>query len=238
MRQRVLMTTAALALLAACGKPKPEETAAPAESAEATPADAAPAVEETAAPAAPAFDASAAPAGVYKTDPTHAYLSFSYNHLGYSNPIVRWGGWSADLNWNPAAPEQSSVTATIDVASVDTGVEKLDEHLRAADFFDAETYPAITFTSTGLTLGGGASATMTGDLTIKDVTKPVTLDVAINKAADDDFAKAYKLGFSATGVLKRSDFGVDLYVPMVSDEVPFRIEAEFVMPKETAATAQ
>jgi len=73
---------------------------------------------------------------------------------------------------------------------------------------------------------------MTGDLTIKGVTKPVTLDVTINRAADDSFAKAYKLGFSATGVLKRTDFGVDLYAPLVSDEVPFKIEAEFVMPKE------
>lgn len=235
MHKRILLTVAAAALAASCGKPKSEAAPAaePAAAVEEPAAETTPA--EVPAPAAPTFDVSAAPAGVYKTDPGHAYLSFSYNHMGYSNPIVRWGGWSADLNWNPAAPDQSSVTASIDVASIDTGVDKLDEHLKSPDFFDAQAHPAITFQSTGLALNGGSAAIMTGDLTIKGVTRPVTLDVTINKAADDSFAKAYKLGFSATGVLKRSDFGVDRYVPMVSDETPFRIEAEFVRPKEEAA---
>lgn len=235
MQKKIVLIVAIAALGVACSKPKSDAgpAADPAAAAAAPTAESTPA--ELPMPAEPKFDVSAAPAGVYRSDPAHAYLSFSYNHMGYSNPIVRWGGWSADLNWNPAAPEQSTVTATIDVAAVDTGVDKLDEHLKSPDFFDAATYPTITFTGAGLKLNGGSAAILTGDLTIKGVTKPVTLDVTINKAADDSFAKAYKLGFSATGVLKRSDFGVDLYVPMVSDEVPFKIEAEFVMPKEAAA---
>jgi polyisoprenoid-binding protein YceI len=223
MRNEFLLAACGLTLLASCSKaPGPASDAAAAEPA---------AVVEG------RFDASATPAGVYKTDPKHAYIAFSYDHQGYSHPIIRWGEWSADLNWNPAAPEKSSVAATINVASVDTGVAQLDQHMQSADMFDAATYPTITFKSTGLTLAGGSSATMTGDLTIKDVTKPVTLNVTINKAADDAFAKGYKLGFSAKGALKRSDFGVDLYVPMVGDDVSITIEAEFLMPKD-AATPQ
>lgn len=226
MRNEILMAASALTLLAACSK---EQTLAP----EASAAEPAPVTE--AAPVEAKFDASAAPAGDYKTDPRHAYVTFSYDHMGYSHPSVRWSDWSADLSWDPAAPERSSVTATINVASVDSSVPKLDDHMKGADMFDAETYPTITFKSTGLTLTGGSSATMTGDLTIKDVTKPVILDVTINRAANDDFAKAYKLGFSARGVLKRSEFGVDYFVPMVGDVVTFALETEFLMPREPAA---
>lgn len=231
MRKRIFQTVAMAALVAACSQPKTdvsEPAAAPAAESETAPAD-------IPMPAEPAFDASAAPAGLYKSDPGHAYISFGYNHMGYSNPIVRWGSWNSELDWNPSSPDLSSVSATIDVASVDTGVDKLDEHLKSPAFFDAATYPTITFKSTSLTLSGPDSATLAGDLTIKDVTKPVTLDVKINRAADDGFAKAYKLGFSAKGMIKRSDFGVDLYAPMVSDEVHFTVESEFVMPKEEPA---
>jgi polyisoprenoid-binding protein YceI len=220
------MAASALTLLAACSK---EQALAP----EASAAEPAPVAD--AAPVEAKFDASAAPAGNYKTDPRHAYVTFSYDHMGYSHPSIRWGDWSADLSWDPAAPERSSVTATINVASIDSGVPQLDDHMKSAAMFDAETYPTITFKSTGLTLTGGSSATMTGEVTIKDVTKPVTLDVRINRAADDDFAKAFKLGFSAKGVLKRSDFGVDLLVPKVGDDVTFALETEFLMPRDPAA---
>lgn len=227
-----VMTIAVGTALAACGKPAAGE----AELAAATTESPSPAVDPALAPAVvePAFDASAAPAGAYKSDPGHAYITFSYSHMGYSNPMVRWGSWTGDLNWNPSAPEQSSVTATIDVGSVDSGVEKLDNHLRSADFFDAEIFPTIAFKSTSVKLTGLSTAEIAGELTVKDVTKPVTLSATINKAADDAFAKAYKLGFSAEGKLNRSDYDVGLYAPMVGDEVSYRIEAEFVMPKEQA----
>lgn len=233
MHKRILLAVSAAALVAACSQPKTGAADAAASAATAPSAETTPA--EIPMPAEPPFDASGAPAGLYKSDPGHAYISFGYNHMGYSNPIVRWGSWGAELNWDPSVPEKSSVSATIDVASIDTGVDKLDEHLKSADFFDAATYPTIAFKSSSLTLSGPNSATLTGDLTIKDVTKPVTLDVRINRAADDGFAKAYKLGFSAKGMIKRSDFGVDLYAPMVSDEVPFSVETEFVMPKAEQA---
>lgn len=227
MSDKLFLAAAAAFLLVACAK---EGNDAP-KSPEAAPTVLAAGEAPVAEAAAPAFDATAAPTGVYKSDPGHTYTAFSYNHMGYSNPIVRWGSQTAELDWNAEDPSKSSVTATIDVASVDTGVPALNDHLKAADFFDAEQYPTIAFKSTAVNVNGPNTAELTGDLTIKDVTRPVKFDVTINKAADDGFAKAYKLGFSAKGAIKRSDFGVDLYVPMVSDDVSFTIEAEFAQPK-------
>ena len=238
MRRLLLLAAVSSVALAACGKP--EEAAAPAEpaaSAEAVAADPAPAPEAAVAEPAPAeapFDVSMTVPGVYKTDTSHAYITFSYDHQGYSRPWLRWRSWTGDLNWNPSVPEQSSITAVIDAASIDSGVDKFDEHLRSADFFEVEKFPQITFNSTSVTIDGPATAKVAGDLTIKGVTKPVTLDVKINRAADDDFAKGYKLGFSGKTAVKRSDFGVDKYTPFVGDDVEVLLEAEFVLPKEPA----
>lgn len=178
-----------------------------------------------------AVDASAAISGAYKSDPEHAYITFTYDHQGYSRPYLRWRTWSGDLDWNAAAPEKSSVSVSIDATSIDSGVDRFDEHLKSADFFDVAKHPTISFKSKKLEVTGANTAIMTGDLTIKGVTKPVSLDVRINRAADDDFAKAHKLGFSAKGVVKRSDFGVDKYTPFVSDAVELIIETEFVKPR-------
>ncbi|MFN0025069.1 MAG: YceI family protein [Parvularculaceae bacterium] len=239
MNRLLVLTSASLFALVACGQPKTAEPASdaapPAEAAEAVSAEAIAAAET--ATAAAAVDVSGTIAGVYKSDPGHAYITFSYDHQGYSRPWLRWRTWSGDLNWNPAAPEQSSITATIDATSADSGVDAFDEHLRSADFFDVANHPTIAFASTGLSLNGPASGVMTGNLTIKGVTKPVTLDVTINKAADDAFAKGYKLGFSGKGAVKRSDFGVDKYTPFVGDDVTVLVEAEFVLPKEQPAEA-
>lgn len=174
-----------------------------------------------------AIDLSAAPSGAYALDPGHGYIVFSYNHQGYSHPFVRWRKWNAILNWDAKKPESSSVTATIDVNSIDTNVEKLDEHLKSADFFEVEAYPKITFASTKLVRTGANAGRMTGNLTVKGVVKPVVLDVTLNNIGDGRKG-SHKIGFSARGTLNRSDFGVDKYVPFVSDEVDVIIEAEFV----------
>ena len=178
-----------------------------------------------------AVEPAAAEKGRYTSDPGHAYITFTYLHQGYSRPYLRWRTWTGTLDWDPANPEASSIEAVIQAASIDSGVDRFDDHLKSADFFDVEAHPQITFRSTSLETTGPAAGRMTGDLTIKGVTKPVTLDVTLNRAADDSFAKGYKLGFSARGVVKRSDFGVDKYVPFVGDEVDVIIEAEFVKPK-------
>lgn len=227
MRRQFLLAAASLIALAACGK-----TQAPADAAATTETAAAP--EVAAAPAEAPFDVSMTAPGVYKSDKSHAYITFSYDHQGYSRPWLRWRSWEGDLDWNPASPEKSAISVVIDAASIDSGVDKFDDHLKSADFFDVANHPQITFKSSSVTIDGPASAKVAGDLTIKGVTKPTTLDVKINRAADDDFAKGYKLGFSGKTVVKRSEFGVDKYVPFVGDEVVVVVEAEFVLPKEPA----
>ena len=170
-----------------------------------------------------------APAGTYELDKGHGYIAFTYDHSGYSKPQLRWGNWDSTLEWNPMDPEGSSVSVTIEVDSVDSGVAKFDDHLRSADFFEAETYPTITFQSTELKRTGGMTGTITGDLTIKDMTKPITLDVTFNKAGEAR-GGGHKVGFSATTSMLRSEWGVGAYVPFVGDEVDLIIEVEYETP--------
>ena len=229
--RRILLTAAVTAIaIAGCGNRT--ETAAPSEAA--ATAEPAPVAATPAAPVEAPFDVSATAPGVYKSDGGHAYITFSYDHQGYSRPWLRWRSWTGDLNWNPADPSQSSIAVVIDAASIDSGVDKFDEHLKSPDFFDVANHPQITFNSTSVTVDGPATAKVAGDLTVKGVTKPATLDVKINRAADDDFAKGYKLGFSGKTSVKRSDLGVDKYTPFVGDDVEIIVEAEFVLPKEPA----
>ena len=169
--------------------------------------------------------------GTYTDEETHRYITFSYSHQGYSNPIIRWDDWSAVLEWNAEDPEKSSIDVTIDVASVNSGVEEFNGHLKGDGFFDVANYPEITFKSTKVERTGDNTGKITGDLTIKDQTKPVVLDVVFNKAGHDERNSLYKIGFSAKTQVLRSDFGVDRFVPFVGDEVDIVIEAEFVKPE-------
>ena len=168
--------------------------------------------------------------GEYQSEAKHRYITFSYMHQGLSRPHLRWRNWDATLDWNAEEPTASSISVDIDAASIDSGVDEFDGHLRGEQFFDVENHPNITFVSTSLTKISENTGTMTGDLTIKGVTKPVTLDVTMNNGFFDARGNQYKIGFSATGSVKRSDFGVDLYAPFVGDDVDLTIEAEFVMP--------
>ena len=190
------------------------------------------AVETKAADPVEVADLSAAIAGQYDIEKTHAYITFSYVHQGYSKPLLRWRNWDSQLNWNPENPEESSVSVEIQVADIDSGVDIFDDHLRSDSWFDAAAHPTITFQSTSLSGKSGNTGTMTGDLTIKDITKPVTLDVTFNKAGFSQRSNSYKLGFSATGQVKRSDWGLGNYAPSVSDTVDLIIETEYVMKSE------
>jgi polyisoprenoid-binding protein YceI len=181
----------------------------------------------------PALAQSDAASGTYKAQETHRYITFSYEHLGYSNPWLRWRDWDATLEWNAEDPEASSISVVIDVNSIDSGVDVFDGHLKSDRFFDAENYPEITFVSTAINQIDETTGSMTGDLTIRDVTKPVTLDVVFNKGDFNARDNEYKLGFSAKTSVNRSDFGIDYAVPVVGDTVNVVIEAEFVMPAES-----
>ncbi len=177
-----------------------------------------------------AADPTAAVSGEYASDPTHAYITFSYSHQGYSKPFLRWRKWDATLDWDAENPEKSQVTVDIDAASIDSGVDKFDDHLRSADFFDVENHPRITFKSTELVKTSATEGKLIGELTVKTVTKPVELDVVLNRAAEDGRRKSHKLGFSARGTIKRTDFDVGKYAPFVGDDVDLLIEVEFEKP--------
>jgi polyisoprenoid-binding protein YceI len=169
--------------------------------------------------AAPAF------AETYKLDPNHTQVVFSWTHFGFSQPSGKFMNAVGTANIDEAAPAKSSVEVTFAIDGINTGVAALDTHLKSKDFFDAATFPTATFKSTKVDVTGKDTAKVTGDLTIHGVTKPVTLDVKLNKIAPN-MRQVKTAGFSATGLIKRSDFGVGNYVPAVSDEITLVITTE------------
>jgi polyisoprenoid-binding protein YceI len=169
--------------------------------------------------------AAAAPV-TYKLDPGHTMVLFSWNHFGFSNPTADLGQVDGTLVYDEAAPTKSTVEATLPLSGLDTFVPKLDEHLKSKDFLDAATYPTVTFKSTKVTSAGKDKLKVVGDLTVHGVTKPVTLDVTVNKVGPHPMMKVQTAGFDATATIKRSDFGVGAYVPNVSDEIKIRITTE------------
>lgn len=198
---------------------------------------------KAAAPAEAAVDLKGAPTGAYVTEAGHRYITFSYVHQGLSKPWLRWRDWKGDLNWNAEDPAKSSIAVTINTPSIDTGVDAFDQHMKSADLFDVAKFPAATFKSTSIQRTGPNTGKITGELTIKDVTKPITLDARINAARfapgrGDPGKGKYKLGFSATTKLKRSEWNMGYAVPFVGDDVDIVIEAEFESPQPIAAPAQ
>jgi len=179
--------------------------------------------------AAPAF------ASTYTLDPGHTQVVFSWNHFGYSNPTAQFRQVEGTLEFDPADPTKASVQVRIPLASVNSNVEKLDEHLQGEDFFDAAKYPEATFRSTKVEKGAGENRLkVTGDLTLHGVTHPVVLDVTVNKAGEHPMRKAPAAGFDASATIKRSEFGISKYVPMVSDDIQLRITTEAIDAKAYA----
>jgi polyisoprenoid-binding protein YceI len=171
------------------------------------------------------FGASAA--GVtYTIDPSHTVVLATWSHFGYSNPSANFGGASGAIVYDADAPERSTVEVTLPMSGIDTFVPDLDEHLRSADFFDAEKYPVATFRSTSVRALGEGRLEVTGNLDLHGVTRPVVLDVKLNKLAPHPMGKTPTIGFDASATIKRTDFGIDKYVPMVSDEIALRITTE------------
>ncbi|HWL72183.1 MAG TPA: YceI family protein [Geminicoccus sp.] len=167
----------------------------------------------------------AAPAP-WAIDNSHTAITFTVDHFGYSTVHGFFRDFTGELSLDPEAPETSSVAFTIQADSLDTLFAKRDEHLKSADFLDVANFPTITFQSTKVEPEGDDSAKVTGDLTIKGVTKPVVLDVKLNKLEPSPMTKTDTAGFTVTTVIKRSDFGVSAYVPAVGDELTVRIDTE------------
>ena len=172
------------------------------------------------------------PSGAYEVDPQHGYVLFSYTHLGFSNPQVGFNAFTVDLDLDPEAPEDSTVEVTIDASSVDSRVPVFDEHLKGADWLDTAKYPDITFISTGIERTGDDRYAVTGNLTVKGITRPVTLDATINAAKEHPLKNIPAVGVSATGTVLRSEFGLDGYVPAVTDELTLTIEVEMLKTRD------
>ena len=224
----LLLPLAIAAAVAACSKP-----AEPAADAVAAPE----AVAAAPAEAAPAVEAIQPAAGTYQLDPTHTDVLAQWTHFGFSQPSAQFGISEGALTWDASDVSKSSVQVTIPVTAINSFVAKLDEHLKGGDFFDAGKFPNASFKSTSVAAAGTNKLTVTGDLTIKDVTKPVTLDVTLNGAGEHPMLKKQAIGFSATATIKRSDFGVGAYAPNVSDEVQLRITTEGTLADAPAAEA-
>lgn len=169
---------------------------------------------------------SAFAADTYKLDPSHSSVIWNANHFGFSSPHGIFSMAEGTVTLDKDAPAKSSVNVTINTGELYTGNKKFDDHLKSKDFFNVGEFPKATFISYKVEKTGDKTAKVTGNLTLLGVTKPVTLDVTLNKEGEHMMTKKPTIGFSATGVIKRSDFGMKFGVPGVSDEVALQIEAE------------
>ena len=167
----------------------------------------------------------------YNLDPTHTNVLAQWSHFGFSNPFANFGDVDGSLVYDAANVGASSVEVTLPLSGLESFSAKFNEHLRSADFFDAAKYPTATFKSTRVEAAGEGKLRVTGNLTIKDVTRPVVLDVTLNKAADHPMLKTPAIGFDATTTISRTEFGVGAYAPNVGDEITLRITTEGSVPK-------
>lgn len=167
-------------------------------------------------------------AGAYKLDPDHGKITWSVDHLGFSTYVGQFVNVQADLTLDPANPANSRLTATIPLTDVDSNSDGLDAHLQTADFFDTANHPVATFVSRSVTVDADdpSEATVVGDLTLRGVTRPVTMEVEFNQAGQS--MGAYKAGFDGEATIRRSEFGIAYALPVLGDEVTLHIEGEFV----------
>jgi polyisoprenoid-binding protein YceI len=166
-------------------------------------------------------------AGSFAVDTNHTQIGFTLSHMGFSNFTGRLSETTGTLTLADGDHSASKLSVTVPAKTFSTSIAKLDGELTSADWFDAAKFPTITFTSTKVTPTGPDSATITGDLTLHGVTKPVTLTAHFVGAGANPLSKKYTVGFDATGTVKRSDFGVTKYVPLIGDEVELSLHAAF-----------
>jgi polyisoprenoid-binding protein YceI len=168
-----------------------------------------------------------AAAETYTIDSGHTQTTFTWNHLGFSNPSAGFDKIEGTITYDAADPTRSSVDVTIPIDSINTHVEKFNTHMKSADLFDAAKFPTATFKSTAIKTGASKGTfKVTGDLTVHGVTQSVILDATLNGAGQHPMKKVPAIGFDAHTTIKRSDFGIDYAVPNVGDEIHIRITTE------------
>jgi polyisoprenoid-binding protein YceI len=164
-------------------------------------------------------------ADTYPIDPGHTFAQFEWDHFGFAHHTGKFNTTTGSIILD-LAKKTGSVEVEIDVNSINTGVPKLDEHLKSADFLDVAKYPSIKFKSTAFHFDGDALTSVDGDLSIHGTTKPVTLKITHFACKDHPMKKMPACGADATATIKRSEFGVGAYVPAVGDELNLKIEVE------------
>lgn len=175
----------------------------------------------------PTRDPAQIQAGTYAVDPGHTQVGWRVSHMGFSNYAGGFSDVSGTLELQPKNPASAKLSVKIPVASVATTSAKLTDELKGDQWLDAAKFPDMTFVSTKVAPAGKDHAKVTGDLTLHGVTKPVTLDVTLVGAGVNPLSKKYTVGFEATGTLKRSEFGVKTYVPLIGDELHLTIAGAF-----------
>ncbi|MCK8679392.1 YceI family protein [Streptomyces lichenis] len=192
------------------------------------------------APSGSAVDpALAALTGEYTLDPAHSSVGFTARHAMVTNVRGSFTDFDGTLKLNGTDPAASSAVIDVRIASIDTGNADRDGHLRSADFFDAEQFPEMTFRSTGAEIVGGDDYRLTGDLTIKGVTKPLTIDLEFNGSAKDPFGNE-RVGFEGTAALLRSEWGLTWNAALetggvlVSDKIKLTFEISAIRKSDDA----
>jgi polyisoprenoid-binding protein YceI len=165
----------------------------------------------------------------WKNDKMHSKLQFTITHLSVSDVDGGFGDFNCTIVASKPDFSDAKFQLTINTASINTGVDGRDNHLKSADFFDVANYPTMTFTSTGITKATANHYTLTGNLTLHGVTKPITMDLWYRGTITNPMSKADDAGFKLSGVIKRSDFnfGSKFVAPMLSDEVTISANGEF-----------
>ncbi|MDG6094350.1 YceI family protein [Acetobacter sp. AN02] len=166
-------------------------------------------------------------AGTYKAEPGHTQVVFSVLHMGFTNYTGLFSQASGSLVFSPSAPASAKLSVTIPVSSVQTTSDRLTGELKDKDWLDAAKYPEAKFVSTHVVPGAAGDAVIEGNLTLHGVTKPATLKAHFIGAGTNPMNKAYTIGFEGSMTIRRSEFGVKTYVPLIGDEVELKIAGAF-----------
>ncbi|HEX8414207.1 MAG TPA: YceI family protein [Sphingomicrobium sp.] len=183
-----------------------------------------PASSQVAKPGSPG--AAVVTAGVYNVDPNHTQVFWTVDHLGITPLSGGFGASGGSLQIDPAKPSAAKVTVTFNIAGISTTAVPFTRHLLSPDLFDAAKHPTATFSSTSV-VATGPRAKVTGNLTLRGITKPVVLDMRFYGAGTNPRSKKLGVGFSGTGTIKRSDFGLSYGLPSVGDDVKLQIVGAF-----------
>ena len=182
----------------------------------------------------------AAAAEKYVFDKSHTNIMWFASHFGFSDSMGQFMEYDGHILLDRDTPENSAVEVNIHTASVMTGLEKFDAHLKSGDFFDVDTFPLATFKSTRVDVIDRQHAKVLGDFTLLGKTHPLLLQVTLNKIGVNPYNQKQTAGFDVSATLKRSEFGMDYALPGVGDEVKLQIKAEAVLaaPEESPENAE